>query len=269
MTVKRTLKLIHLTGTLFFLASITFILVLALRQRDVSWWVIFSLTGHTALIGLLLISIYLFAMFRGVSGSPEVKEHPLTSSGYYMLLYVCSPYLGLAAGIIAMAGIGSVSRFLLGVSLGTFSATFIGWVVVDPLVGLIESVLPASRRLRAQRIEQIRGEKEKIDAARKLVLKQVLKAEDVCRSEWKDELSVHAEKLASLVVFDSKGEDAEAVAASIGVKAWQMGGLTCMKFLHEMAMEACRKHSGNDGSQVDIISLWWDGIGRWQNSSIV
>jgi hypothetical protein len=269
MTVKRILKLIHFTGTLFFLASIAFILVLALRQQDVSWWVIFSLSGHTAFLGLVLLYVYLFAMFRGVGGSPEVKEHPLTSSSHYMLLYVSSPYIGLAAGIIAMAGVGSVNRFLLGISLGTFGATFAGWVVVDPLVGLIESVLPASRRYRAVRLEELRVEKEKIEAARGLVLEQVLKAEDINRKAWEDELSVHAEKLASLVVCDNKRADAEAVAASIGVKAWQMGGLTCMKFLHKMAMEASGKHTGKDNDEVDTISLWWDGIGRWENSSIV
>ncbi len=270
MTTKRTLKLIHLTGTLFFLASIAFILVLALRQRDVSWWVIFSLTGHTVFIGLLLLCIYLFAVFRGVSGSPEPKEHPLTSSAYYMALYVSSPYLGLAAGLIAMAGVEGVRSFFLGVSLGTFCATFIGWVIVDPLVGLFESLLPASRRSRANRLALIQIEKEKADAARKLVLEQVLKAEEISRIEWKEELSPHAEKLASLVVGNCSGIDTEAVAASIGVKAWTMGGLTCMKFLHEMAMDLCRAESSKSGEEiVDTIPMWWDGIGRWQNSSIV
>jgi hypothetical protein len=268
MTVKRTLKLIHLTGTLFFLASIAFILVIALRQRDVSWWVIFGLTWPTAFIGLLLLTVYLFAMFRGVSGSPEPLEHPLTSSSYYMLLYVSSPYIGLAAGVIAMVGVSGVMRFLLGVSLGTFGATLIGWVVIDPLAGIIESVLPVSRMHRAVRVEQIRIEKEKLEAVRRVVLDQVLKAEDVSRSQWRDQLAVHAEKLASLVVCGDAEDDAEAVAASIGVKAWQMGGLTCMKFLHEMAMESCRRNTGDDLGQVDTISLWWDGIGRWQNSSI-
>lgn len=269
MTVKRTLKLIHLTGTMLFLASIGFILVLALRERDVSWWVIFSLSGHTALMGLLLVSVYLFAMFRGISGSPEVEEHPLTSSGYYMLLYVCSPYLGFAAGIIAMIGVSSFRAILLNVSLGTFFSTFAGWVVIDPLVGLIESALPASRRHRAVRVEVVRKEKEKLEAARKLVLEQVLKAEEISRNAWKEELTVHAEELASLSVCGSSVEDAEAVAASIGVKAWQMGGLTCMKFLHEMTMDVCRSRADNEGVVVvDKISAWWDGIGRWQNTSI-
>lgn len=269
MTVKRTLKLIHLTGTFFFLASIAFILILALRQREVSWWVIFSLTGHTIFIALFLLSVYLFAMFRGISGSPEVGEHPLTSSGYYMLLYVCSPYLGLATGIMAMVGEDSIARFLLGISLGTFGATFIAWVVIDPLAGLVESILPSCRQARSQRLDLVRVEKANADFARKLVLEQVLKAEDVCRNEWKDELSIYAEKLATLVAGDSRGTEIEMVAASIGVKAWQMGGLTCMKFLHEMAMEAYQARNSNVEGQYDTISVWWDGIGRWQNSSIV
>lgn len=269
MTIKRTLKLIHLTGTMLFLGCIGLILIHALREKNVSWWVIFSLSGHTILMGFLLVSIYLFAMFRGVSGSPEVKEHPLTSSGYYILLYVCAPYLGLAAGIIAMFGVTSATSFFVGISFGVFFATFVGWVIFDPLIGLVESVLPASRRHRAVRIEEARKEKEKLEAARKLLLEQVLKAEDISRKEWEEELAVDAEELARLSLSASADEDPEAIAASIGVKAWRMGGLVCMKFLHEMTMDACRKLGEKDGGvTVDKVSVWWDGIGRWQNTSI-
>ena len=135
---------------------------------------------------------------------------------------------------------------------------------------LFESLLPASRKFRAIRHKRILIEKKKLDAARTLILKQVLKAEEISRNQWKEELTVHAEKLASLIVADNANTDAEVVAASIGVKAWSMGGLTCMKFLHEMTMDICRDQNTKSGEDiVDTIPMWWDGIGRWQNSSIV
>lgn len=269
MTVKRTLKLTHFTGTLFFAVSIAFILILALRQREVSWWVIFSLSGHTIVVGLILLSVYLFAMFRGVGGSEIPAEHPLTSSGYYMLLYVSSPYLGLFAGLFAMIGTSDITRFFLGVSLGTFGGTFIGWVVIDPLAGVIESLLPSSRRHRAERFAAVKAQKQQKEAARQRVLKEVLAAEETSRSNWEKELAGRAEELALLVEKQRSDEEASVIAATIGVEAWRLGGLSCMKFLHRTALDICRKRAeGRGGEVVDRISAWWDGIGRWQNTSI-
>ena len=100
----RTLKRVHLASTVWFIVCVGHILVLALRQAGVNWWVVFSLSGYGVLIVLLLISLYLFAIFRGVARSQKTEiEHPLTTTIYYSVFYDISPFLGLLAG-----GLGAI-----------------------------------------------------------------------------------------------------------------------------------------------------------------
>ena len=86
MNYRKTLKSIHLASTIWFMACIVYLLVLALHQAGFNWWVIFSLSGHSALLIFLLVSLYLFALFGGAGGKGqrETIEHPLTSTGFYM-----------------------------------------------------------------------------------------------------------------------------------------------------------------------------------------
>ncbi len=93
MTEHRTLKSIHLAGTAWFILCVGYILVFALRQAGVHWWIIFSLSGHSTLLVLLLVSIYSFALFRGVGRSQTIEaEHPLTSTNYYTVFYIAIPF---------------------------------------------------------------------------------------------------------------------------------------------------------------------------------
>ena len=143
MSSHRTLKSIHLAGTAWFILCVGYILAFALRRAGVNWWVIFSLSGHSVLIVFLLISLYLFAMFRGVTQSQAIEiEHPLTSTDYYTVLYITTPFLGGLAGCLGMIGVSAIKQFLLGVALGTLGATFLVWVIVDPVAGLLEMLLP-------------------------------------------------------------------------------------------------------------------------------
>ena len=73
MSKRRVLKLIHIGGTGWFILCVGYILVLALRQAGFCWRVIFPLSGYLALIVLLLISLYLFAVFRGVARNRKTK----------------------------------------------------------------------------------------------------------------------------------------------------------------------------------------------------
>ena len=92
MTRHRTLKLIHLAGRAWFLLWVGYILVFALRQAGVHWWIIFSVSGHSTLLALLMVSLYSFALFRGVGRSQTIEaEHPLTSTDYYMVFYIIAP----------------------------------------------------------------------------------------------------------------------------------------------------------------------------------
>ena len=98
------------------------------------------------------VSLYLFAIFRGADGARNVEaEYPLTSSDYYLAFYVSAPLLGALAAMMATPGISHVVKFLFSVSLGTLGTTFLVWIVIDPVIGMIEGALPASRRHRNQR----------------------------------------------------------------------------------------------------------------------
>jgi hypothetical protein len=123
------MRLVHFSSTAWFIVCVGYILVLALRQAGFHWWVIFSLSGHSALLIFFLISLYLFAIFRGIGRSQKIEvEHPLTSTNYYMVFYAVAPFLGGLAGDLGMIGESRISQFLLGIALGTLGATFLVWI---------------------------------------------------------------------------------------------------------------------------------------------
>ena len=259
MTSRRLLKFIHIAGTLCFVASFGYVLVQALRQAEVSWWVIFSLSGPSAIATLLLICIYLFAIFRGISGSQQAAEHPLTSSQYYMAFYTISPFLGTVAGFIGMYGLHGLDRFLIGVSYATLGATFAVWIIVDPLIGLTETLLPASRRSRAERLTKAAKLKRQKQQKRDQLLDQVIAVEKQNRQKWQQELTPYAAELALLLNHGKFSHHSQRRAATLGLTAWRLGGITCMKHLHKMATEK------QTDQVIDFIPIWWDGIGTWQN----
>jgi len=267
---RRILKLIHLAGTVWFILCIGYILVFALRQAGVNWWVIFSLSGYSALIVFLLISLYLFAIFRGAARSQKIEvEHPLTSTDYYTVFYITTPFLGGLAGCLGMMGVSIIKQFLLGVALGTLGTTFLVWVVVDPVTALLEMLLPpASRKHRAERLAKIRAEREKRQKDSERLLAEALAKEESDRRRWQEALKPQAEKLAELLTTNRVNfKQAERKAIDIGVNAWQAGGLGCMRQLHDMAMDLCKKKC-QDLMIVDYVSSWWDGIGSWRNQPI-
>jgi len=266
---RKALKPVHLVSTAWFIVCVGYILILALHQAGVNWWVVFSLSGHGALIVFLLVSLYLFAFFRGISRSQkEQVEHPLTTTSYYMVFYVVAPLLGGLAGCLGMIGVSSISRFLLGVSLGTFGTTFLVWVIVDPVTGLLEMLLPESRRHRCCRLAQAKIRREQVQKARERLLEEVLAKEELDRHCWREILNPRAEKLAMLLATDKIGfKQAGREAVDIGVNAWRMGGLSCMQELRNMAVALCKQNHHND-TIVDYIPVWWDGIGNWRNPSI-
>lgn len=270
MSGHRTLKSIHLVSTGWFIVCAGYVLVLALRQAGVHWWVIFSLSGHSAVLIFLLISLYLFAVFRGVSRSQKIDiEHPLTSTNYYRVFYVVTPFLGSLAGCLGMIGVDTISQFLLGIALGTLGTTFLVWVIVDPATGLLEMRLsPPSRKHRIERLAQAKAEREKRQKGRERLLAEVLAKEDSHKHRWQEVLKPQAEKLAGLLTTDGIDfEQAEHEAVDIGLNAWQIGGVGCMRQVYDMAMAICRRKNQN-GVIVDYIPVWWDGIGSWRTPSL-
>ena len=270
MSRHRTLRLVHLASTVWFIICVGYILVLTLRQAGVNWWVVFSLSGHGALVALMLISLYLFAIFRGISSSQKVQiEHPLTSASYYRVFYVITPLLGGLAGCLGMIGISTIGQFVLGVALGTLGTTFLVWVIVDPLAGLLEMLLPpASRRHRAERLVRAKALRQNRQKNRERLLAEVVANAELERRRWREVLKPKAEKLAGMLTADEIDfKQVERQAVGIGVNAWQIGGLSCMRELRDMAMALARQRNQNK-SVVDYIGAWWDGIGSWREPSL-
>lgn len=269
MTTRRILKLIHMLSTIWFVACIGFILVLALHQAGFHWWVIFSLSGHSALVLFLLISLYLFALFRGIGESQQIEvEHPLTTTSYYMGLYVAAPLLGGLAGTLAMVGVEHLIRFFLGVAMGTLGTTFIVWVIVDPIAGMVEMLLPASRKHRLERLAQVEADRRARQEKREQLLAEAFAREEQEQQRWQHHLRPHAEKLAALVASSAQDiSRAEREAVHLGANAWRLGGLNCMRQLRDMTV-ALRKEAGDENIASEHIAEWWDGIGNWRRPSL-
>jgi len=268
MSGRRTLKLIHFGGTAWLVLCLGYILITTLRQAGVNWWIIFSLSGHSALVILLLVSLYLFAIFRGVGESRIIEaEHPLTSTSYYTALYLATPFLGCLAGCLGMIGVKGAEEFFVGIALGTLGTTFLAWVIVDPAAGMLEMLFPPSRRHRTERLARIRAIRQKRQEKRANLLDRVLAEEQEQRRRWQEALEPYAQKLAELLIGkENDYAKTECEAISIGVSAWQMGGRGCMEQLRDMALALYQERSGSP-VVCDYVSSWWDGIGNWRYTS--
>jgi len=266
---QKGLRLVHLGSTAWFMLCAAYIMILALRQAGVNWWVVFSISGHGALIVFLMVSLYLFAIFRGISDSQKERvEHPITSTSYYMVFYVIVPFLGGLASCLGMIGVNTISRFLFGIAMGTLGTTFLVWVILDPVAGLLEMLLPESRMHRSYRLAQTKVQREERQRARQRLLAEVLVKEELERQHWREVLKPKAERLAGLLTSNNIDlKKAEREAVDIGVNAWQIGGLSCMQELRNMAMVLCRQNESNEDT-IDYIRVWWDGIGNWRNPSL-
>lgn len=274
------LRRIHLLSTVWFIACIGFILVLMLREVGVRWWLIFSLSGPSALVVFLLVSVYLFALYRGLGEAQQIEaEHPLTTTSYYMALYVAAPLLGGLAGTLGMLGVTEPVRFLLGVALGTLGTTSVVWVVVDPAAGMLEMLLPASRQHRAARLAQAEAQRRARQEKGEHLLAEAFAREEREQQQWQQKLLPHAQRLAALLTCETTDFlHVEQEAVDIGAQAWSLGGLNCMRQLHHMTIQATRerKHgTANEGPQAapvgvpcDYLSYWWDGIGDWRKPSL-
>jgi len=270
MTARRALKLTHLFSTTWFVLCVVYVLVLALLQAGFNWWVIFSLSGHSFILVFMLISLYLFALFRGVGGTQQIEvEHPLTSTPAYMGFYVAAPLIGGLAGVLGMAGTEGAGQFMVGVAMGTLGTTFAVWVVVDPLAGMIEMLFPASRQHRAERLAKAEAERRERHEKRERLLAEAFAREEQERLHWQERLQPQAERLATLLAVDADGfEKAEREALDIGAQAWRLGGINCMRQVRDMAVSISKEQRG-DAETTDYVSYWWDGVGEWRKPSLV
>lgn len=243
-----------------------YILISALRQTGLRWWVIFSLSGYSAILAFLLIGLYLFAIFRGVDRSQKIEiEYPLTSSDCYTIFYDISPLLGGFAGYIGSIGVSSINGLIAGIALGTLATTFLMWIIVDPAIAFIEKLLPASRKHRLERLSKAKVLRQEQKEKRERLLAEILLQSKQEQTRLQEALKPQAEELAELLMAGkSDFEQAERTAIEIGARAWQIGGLSCMQQLRNMAITICGQKN-QSGNTIDYIPVWWDGIGNWKN----
>ncbi len=169
--------------------------------------------------------------------------------------------------MLGMIEADTANQYLSGITLGTLITTFVVWVIIDPVLGLLEMLLPESHKCYIQRQKQAKIIKEKQQNEHKRLLAEISVNENSTYQHWHKMLKPQAEKLASLLMDDiADQEEAGREAAGIGVNAWQIGGLNCMRELRNMALDLCRKKNKNE-EVVDYITFWWDGIGGWRNTS--
>jgi len=80
---------------------------------------------------------------------------------------------------------------------------------------------------------------------------------------WDKVLEPKAKELAALsITSPAELEQSRGRIVDIGIAAWQLGGLGCMRHLHSMAVRASRQGS-RDTTSMDYVSACWDGIGNW------
>lgn len=259
------LKKIHFISTAWFFCAVAYFFLFSLRQAGKSWWVIISLSGYSTSLVFLLGSLYLFAIYRGMARSQKIEtEHPITTSFYYMVFYVIGPLLGGLAGAIGGIPNTQLRNYFLVVAVGTFWATFVVWIIIDLAAGLLEMLLPASSRHRKERLLEAEARRMQEQIAKQRILTEVERAEKSEQSHWEKVLRPYAQELARLLADAGDScNSIEGQVVNIGLAAWRMGGLNCMRKLQSMVADTCKKqHTAL--TYKDYIAIWWDGIGSWQ-----
>jgi hypothetical protein len=260
------LKKIHFISTAWFFCAAAYFFLFSLRQAGQSWWVIISLSSYSTSLVFLLGSLYLFAIYRGMARSQKIEtEHPITTSFYYMVFYVISPLLGGLAGAIGGIPNARLRNYFLVVAVGTFWVTFIVWIIIDPAAGLFEMLLPASSRHREERLLEAEARRRQEQITKQRILTEVERAEKLEQSHWEKVLQPYAQELARLLAeIDDNRNSTENHVVNIGLTAWRIGGLGCMRKLLSMAADVCEKQRSASKCE-DYIAIWWDGIGGWRS----
>ena len=267
--VHRYLKRIHVIGTLWIALCALFLLVIALHEAQVSWWIVFSLSGYSGFVLLMLITVYLFAFFRGVIRTQTAKEHPLTTSYAYILFYDLCPFLGSLAGLANFLTISEINLMerLGTISEGALSMTFLVWIILDPVMGSCEILIPSCAAHRKKRLSEIQEQKQKRKEEREALLQQALKYEKTNQARLQETYESMGDKLADLLCNSKLNRlELQKIVAQMGAQAWRQDGLEGMKYLQKIV------HGKLEEKQYistwDVLSFWWDGIGSWRKPAI-
>ncbi len=267
MTSQKFLKRIHVCGTLWLLLCAASLLVFSLYQAGFKWWFIFSVSGYSAVLLFFVFTVYLFAVYQGVVRHQTSAEHPLSTSVYYIFLYDLAPFLGALAGLSSLSSYAPFSSALNTIPEGTLTSTFLLWIVFDPIIGLIETMLPKSAAYRKQRLSQIREQKQQQREESQRLLLDLEQKEKELFCQWNEQFQPMANEACQLLCLsgspDSQIRDR---MIELGAIAWRIGGITCMRHFHQLIIQSL--NSSAEKPSIDYTSIWWDGIGTWRKPKI-
>jgi hypothetical protein len=264
MSLRRLLKLLHITGTLWMALCAAFLLVLALRQAGVGWWIVFSLSGFSGVAFFFLLSIYLFAIFRGVMRKQMAREHPLTTSPAYILFYDLCPFLGALAGLASLGLLSVLSSFetLSITAEGTLAMTFVVWILSDPLISVAEGILPSSTVSRRERLALENQARRQREEERYRLLEQIRSFDQTAKEQWNHLLLPLAGELSEHLTDGLPPRDEiRQKAIEFGARAWQLGGVACMQHLLRLVNQRLLEKKQEPNLYLAFL---WDGIGKWR-----
>lgn len=262
MNSQRLLKRIHVCGTLWFLLCAATLLIFSLRQAGFQWWLVFSISGYSAVLLFFVFTVYLFAIYQGVVRNQTAAEHPLSTSVHYIALYDLAPFLGSLAGLLDISIQAPFSSIINTVTQGTLATTFLVWTVFDPAIGMIETILPESSAHRKSRLAQVRQQKEKQKQKNEELLRHLEQQEKELKEHWHQIFEPLVKEIAPLLTPANANDDAKSRVIEFGALAWETGEITCMRFFHRMIIE--QASSPLRSPAIDYAAIWWDGIGTWR-----
>lgn len=268
MNLRKLLKLLHITGTLWLALCAAFLLVLALRQAGVGWWVVFSLSGFSSVVFFFLLCIYLFAIFRGVVRKQMAREHPLTTSPAYILFYDLCPLLGTLAGLcsIRIMSVPSPLEILSIITEGTLTMTFLVWILGDPVISMAEGFLPSSAASRQQRLTLEIQDKQQREEEKQRLLEQIHSFDQTAKEQWNHALLPLAGELVNHLTegLPTRNEIRQK-AVELGARAWQLGGIACMQYLLRLVNQQLQERKQEPNLHLAFV---WDGIGKWRKPAL-
>ncbi len=267
LTLEKKLKIIHLINTIWLTVCSAILLVISLRQAGVKWWVIFSLSGYSLVLAVFFIFVYIFAVFRGLVQRQNIHiEHPLTSSVAYLTFYDFCPLLGTLAGLLSIVSVQTANDIIIPAAMGSLITTFGIWMIIDPVIGLIEMSTPKSAQHRKNRTEQMKLQKIMQQQESKQLLSELFEREEKKKIDRQALLQPYCDRIHELLQnskLTGLSPENTAEIISIGTYAWQQGGLSCMQQLHEMVIKRLNDNCGKPYI-IDDLSIIWDGIGSWR-----
>lgn len=268
MTSKKFLKRIHVCGTLWFLLCAATLLIFSLYHAGFEWWLIFSISGYSAVLLLFTVTIYLFAVYQGVVRHQTAIEHPLSTSLYYTAMYDLAPFLGALAGLISLPFETQWELTLNTIAEGTLITTFLVWIIFDPAIGLVETFLPASAAHRKQRLAYMHQQKQHQKEEGQKLLRELECKEKSLQSDWTMIFEPMAKEAAQLLCSPkAPTADVRARIIELGAIAWKAGEITCMRYFHQMILNHLM--TSDQKPAIDYPAVWWDGIGTWRKPQAI